>query len=68
MYMMATFAAKTMTMTMKTNLLPKLYKAKPVKIQHMAFISKQINKTKKHIEESTLTKGAEIELMCPKFI
>ena len=23
---------------------------------------------KKHIEESTLTKGAEVELMCPKFI
>ena len=55
-------------MTMKTNLLPKLYQEKPFKMQYMAFIWKQTNKKKKHIEESTLTKGAEVELMCSKFI
>ena len=57
----------TMKMTMKKNVLPKLYKEKPLKIQYMAFISKQKNK-KKHIEESTLTKGAAVELRCPKVI
>ena len=35
-----------LTMAMKTNLLPKLYKEKPFKMQYMAFISKQTNKKK----------------------
>ena len=43
-----------MTMTMKTNLLPKLYKENPFKMQYMAFISKQTNKKRKTILKNQL--------------